>query len=95
MGYDDAETVDATAEAEHDQGVAACRAREGGLHHRLAEHLRDCKRSPQRGRSPQDGATGDGEVVAAALLVNIGVSHACPQVVMCWGVSKMDMTRRG
>ncbi len=41
MGYDDAESVDSSAKADHHQGVAARSAREGGLHQRVAEHLRD------------------------------------------------------
>jgi hypothetical protein len=39
--YDDAESVDASAQADHHQGVAAGRAGEAALHHGVAEHLRD------------------------------------------------------
>ena len=53
MGYDDAESVDSSTQADHHQGVAAGRAREGGLHQRVAEHLGDRHTAADSGGSLQ------------------------------------------
>ena len=56
MGYDDTESVDSSAEADHDHGVATGRAREAGLHQCVAEHLRDGHAAADRRRSLQQRA---------------------------------------
>ena len=58
VGDDDAEPVDAAAQADHDHGVAARGAGERRLHHRVAEHLgrRPCRR--RRPALPGAGTAG-------------------------------------
>ena len=99
VGYDDAEPVDASAQADHHHRVAAGRAREAGLHHRLAEHLRDGHaatdgRGPLQQRAAREA--GPGEVAAAVRLRRVGVlGHRLPHVVMWSGVSSRALTSRG
>ena len=99
VGYDDAEAVDAAAQADHDHGVAARGAGEGRLHHarRRTSGSRPCRR--RRPRHPGAGERRETRERAKSLQQRaVGAwrgRSSGPHVVMWSGESSRAMASRG